>query len=84
MSSWLDSCNKPFFAPNSNRFFDLRQQQGLAQIMFVELQDLMKSNKVRRTQMILEDECMVLMEAAFWHLTCCIVQGTSVSLLLPS
>ena len=83
MSSWLDSCNKPFFAPNSNSFFDLGQQ-GLAQIMFVELQDLMKSNKVRRTQMILEDECMVLMEAAFWHLTCCIVQRTSVSLLLPS
>ena len=34
--------------------------------------------------MILEDECMVLMGAAFWHLTCCIVQGTSVSLLLSS
>ena len=25
--------------------------------------------------MILEDECLVLMGAAFWHLTCCIVQG---------
>ena len=45
MNSLLDSFNKPFFAPNSNRFFDLGQQQGLAQIMFVELQDLMKSNR---------------------------------------
>ena len=27
--------------------------------------------------MILEDECMVLMGTAFWHLTYCIVQGTS-------
>ena len=35
--------------------------------MFVELQDLMKSNKVRGTQMILEEECMVLMGAAFGH-----------------
>ena len=34
--------------------------------------------------MIFEDECMVLVGTAFWHLTCCMVQGTSVSLLLPS
>ena len=27
--------------------------------------------------MIFEDECMVLMGTAFWHLTCCMVQGTS-------
>ena len=33
--------------------------------------------------MILEDECMLSLGTAFWHLTCYTVRGTSVSFLLP-
>lgn len=64
--------------------FDLGQEQDLARIIFVELQDLKKGNRIERNPLIWEGECTLSSGAGFLHLTCCVARRSSCQLLLPS